>query len=183
MRTLAAAALAGLALVPSAGGSGGEWGALYRPLALPQIAPGTPCPVSKVDRSVDFARFRMGPGIGPGPAYPVGMLVSVLPIAPPENFESRNWGGQKVLWVVHPRYRGPVLIRGRRLDGPDLVRFERGDVPPAELRIERTTSDGVTDPGRGRPSFTRLRRPGCYGYQIDGTTFSRVIVFRAVGNI
>ena len=30
------------------------------------------------------------------------------------------------------------------------------------------------------PSYTRVRGPGCYAYQIDGTTFSRVIVFRAV---
>jgi len=30
------------------------------------------------------------------------------------------------------------------------------------------------------PSYTRLRAAGCYGYQIDGTAFSRVIVFRAV---
>jgi hypothetical protein len=30
-------------------------------------------------------------------------------------------------------------------------------------------------------TFTRLRAPGCYAWQIDGPTFSRVVVFRAVG--
>jgi hypothetical protein len=30
---------------------------------------------------------------------------------------------------------------------------------------------------RNMPSYTRVRAPGCYGYQIDGTSFSRVIVF------
>jgi hypothetical protein len=31
-----------------------------------------------------------------------------------------------------------------------------------------------------RPSFTRVRAPGCYAWQVDGTTFSRMVVFRAV---
>jgi hypothetical protein len=26
----------------------------------------------------------------------------------------------------------------------------------------------------------RIRAPGCYGVQVDGTNFSRVIVFKAV---
>jgi hypothetical protein len=29
------------------------------------------------------------------------------------------------------------------------------------------------------PSFTRVRKPGCYAYEVDGTSFSEVIVFRA----
>jgi hypothetical protein len=29
------------------------------------------------------------------------------------------------------------------------------------------------------PSSVRVRAPGCYGVQIDGTTFSRVVVFTA----
>jgi hypothetical protein len=32
---------------------------------------------------------------------------------------------------------------------------------------------------RYRPSYTRLRVPGCDAYQIDGTTFSRVVAFSA----
>lgn len=31
----------------------------------------------------------------------------------------------------------------------------------------------------GRPSFTRVREPGCYAYQVDGLGFSYVIVFEA----
>jgi hypothetical protein len=156
------------------------WKALYRPLEVPRLAAGEACPVSIVDASVDFASFGIAPGLGSGPAYPVGFHLSdsTLELARPGNFQSRTWGGQKVLWFVHPRYRGPVLIRGRQLDGPYRVRFERGNVPPRELRIAR--SDAVQPDGsRGRPSFTRLRAPGCYGYQVDGRTFSRVIVFQA----
>lgn len=31
-----------------------------------------------------------------------------------------------VLWFVYPGYSGPVLVRGRQLDGPNELRFERG---------------------------------------------------------
>ncbi len=59
-------------------------------------------------------------------------------------------------------------------------------MPPAQLTIPVYTRGGqpggVTPPAGTRylPSYTRLLGPGCYAYQIDGTTFSRVIVFRAV---
>jgi hypothetical protein len=31
----------------------------------------------------------------------------------------------------------------------------------------------------GHPSYARVRAPGCYAFQIDGTMFSRIIVFEA----
>jgi hypothetical protein len=105
-----------------------------------------------------------------------------MALAPADNFNSREWMGQKVLWFVPARYRGPVLIRGRQLDGPYRVRFQRGDVPALELRLAPTQSvswSGKPRNARGNPPFTRLRAAGCYGYQVDGRTFSYVVVFRA----
>jgi hypothetical protein len=87
--------------------------------------------------------------------------------------ETVQYPDEKPLFA--PRYRGPVLIRGGRLDQAGRLRFDWGNVPPLELRIPKVASGD-----RGRPSFTRLRAPGCYAYQIDGTSFSRVIVFQAV---
>jgi len=159
---------------------------LHRPLHLPRLAPGAPCPVSHVDSSVSFAsRFGTGAGLGAGPAFPI-LPTGVLQLAPAANFNSKSWAGQKVLWLVLPSYRGPVLIRGGRLDGNSLVRFQTGNLPPAQLTIPVYTRGvqpgGLTPPTGTRylPSYTRLRGPGCYAYQIDGTTFSRVIVFSAV---
>ena len=177
--------LALLALIPPAGATD-PWARLYRPLHLPAGAPGSPCPVSRVG-GFDFRRFRVNVGIGPGPAYPVGLYQpgSVLYVEFPLRagpLAGLEWSGQKVLWFVAPRYRGPVLIRGGRLDGPDLVRFQWGVLPSAELRIQRGPSAaraiGVRLVGqRMLPSLTRVRAPGCYAYQIDGSSFSRVIVF------
>jgi hypothetical protein len=146
---------------------------LARPLHLPSLKRGAACPVSHPDRSVDFASYGVATGIGAGPAYPV-MPRGVVFIQRAANFGSHVWGGQKVLWFVHPRYHGEILVRRRRIDGSGVVRFDRGDVPAAELRMPAGTSD--------RPSFTRLRAPGCYAYQVDGSNFSRVVVFEAVGS-
>ena len=101
------------------------------------------------------------------------MLLFPYPPDPYSDFAGSLWSGAKVLWFVAPRYRGPVLIRGGRLEQPGRLRFERGKVPPLEMRIQKAKGP------RDRPSYTRLRAPGCYAYQIDGTTFSRIVVFQA----
>jgi hypothetical protein len=149
------------------------WTPLRRPIRLPSLLHGARCPVSRPAAGVDFARFGVGRGYGPGPAYPVGFddggVIHV--VWGKRDVDARVWGVQKVLWFVHPRYRGPVLVRGSKTDGSVRVRFERGRIPPAELRLPPGTRD--------RPSYVRIRKPGCYAFQIDGLTFSRTIVFRA----
>jgi hypothetical protein len=147
-----------------------------RPLQLPTLAPGSPCPTAHGHPiSPSF-----GLGLGDGPAYPVGLgSTGILQYYPPANFESHNWGGMKVLWAVDtPHYSGVVLIRGHQLDGPNELRFDNGDVPPTELRI--TPFPGTPDGWTGQPSYTRVRAPGCYAYQIDALAFSKHIIFEAV---
>ncbi len=183
-------ALALLALVFGAAGaaasSGGVWKKLHRPLHLPQPAAGADCPVSAIDRHFAFGRYGVGEGLGRGPAYPSsGSATLTVELPPTGMWAGSTWSGAKVLWFVSPAYRGPVLIRGRRLDGSSWVRFGDGNVPASELRIPAGLSlsgnPGVMDLGqRYRPSHTRVRAPGCYAYQIDGTTFSRVVVFRVL---
>jgi len=99
----------------------------------------------------------------------------------PKNYQwyPSVWGGDKVLWVGASSYTGPVLIRGRRLDRNYFVRFGNAHNPSPELHLTVTRALSPTWQGREWPSTTRLRAPGCYGYQVDGTTFTEVIVFRA----
>jgi len=71
------------------------------------------------------------------------------------------------------------LIRGARLDGPELLGFNGTKLPDPELRIApgETVHWQRQPPGsRGNPSAVRVTAPGCYGFQIDGTSFSRVVV-------
>jgi hypothetical protein len=99
---------------------------------------------------------------------------------PKQLWYGSKWGGQKVLWIARPTYRGPVLIRGRQLDGPHELRFERGLSPVREMRLASIGGSTGDTGWQNLPSFTRLRAAGCYAWQVDGTSFSRVIVFRAV---
>jgi hypothetical protein len=179
MKAFAVAVAALAASASAAAAPSWSWKSLHRPLHVPRIAPGAPCPVTT--RTIDFGRWGIGVGFGRGPAAPVGMNENgrpVLryqdPISPQSLFYGSAWFGNKVLWAVTPSYLGPVLIRGRQLDGPNLLRFDDGMLPPREIRL-RPGGTPITN----RPSYTRVRAPGCYGYQIDGTSFSRAIVFEA----
>jgi len=150
------------------------WTPLRRPLHLPTVPYGAACPVSRPAAGVDFARYGVARGYGPGPAYPIGLDHGTIHVVWTQgDVDARVWGVQKVLWFVHPRYLGPVLVRGGQIDGQLRVRFERGRIPHAELQLREGT--------HARPSYVRIKKPGCYAFQIDGLTFSRTIVFRAVG--
>jgi hypothetical protein len=161
---------------PAGMGSGGDH--LARPLHLPNAGAGNRCPIEP-GRTVDPA---YGPAVGKGPVYAAALGTdSTLLFSPPERFESKRWGGNKVLWLIAPDYRGPVLIRGRRLDRSGRVRFDEGDVPPARIRLGGDSISQGSDPRwRERPSYTRIEGLGCYAYQVDGRDFSYPIVFRAV---
>lgn len=118
-----------------------------------------------------------GIAFGDGPVYPVGLTDGVLSTDALDGMYR-----QKVLWVSAASYQGPVLIRGTRLGGPGVVQFSHGDsVPTTEFRV---LEPGAASPDeeagwREWPSYTTVPQPGCYAYQVDGTTFSTVIVFEA----
>jgi len=157
-----------------------RWSVLRRPLHLPVVAVGSRCPVSRVDRRVS-EQIRIAGAVGPGPVYPVfGTRSALLNTTKDMQFGSR-WQGQKVFWYVAPSYRDRVLIRGGRLDGSGRLGFNGTRVPRDELRIE--PSDTVSWSGqprhsRGIPSAVRALSSGCYGVQVDGRTFSTVLVFQ-----
>lgn len=135
---------------------------------------GAKCPVSTAPTVASF----VGPLVGSGPVYAAlaldgsGALGFVYP--PPRTgrdlFAGSEWGGEKVPLFAAPSYRGPVLIRGRQLDGPHAVGFGGDRVPIAELQL---LAAGAFSPGEPKgwrewPSYTRLRAGGYYTYQVDG---------------
>jgi hypothetical protein len=142
--------------------SGSVPASMQRPLHLPQLAAGASCPVSA----------------GSGPVRPIGS--AELSVSP---FIDSSWQGGRVTWASASSYTGPVLIRGGRLGATGAVGFGAGHVPVDALQLLAPGMGAPTPPGGGRewPSFTRVQAPGCYGYQVDGTAFSEVIVFRVTG--
>jgi hypothetical protein len=148
-------------------------GPLRRPLKLPRIAPGEPCPRTPGGRpNPDVAT-----ALGSGPAYPVPGFEAgkrVVELSADERRGGSYW--QKTLWAVEPAYDGPVLIRGRGISPAQKMGFGYDDRELDELELHAQK----TDRWRYGPSFTILPGPGCYAFQVDGTNFSEVIVFEAV---
>ena len=174
--------LTALVLIQPAGGAGVGWRKLHRPLHLPQVAPGAACPVSSVDSRIDWPSLHIygGSGIGRGPVYPATGPTSQLTVQP-DTQNGGPWLTTKLFWYVRPRYRGRVLIRGTQLDGTNRLGFNGDTLPRWELRIhigETVAWSGQPAYSRGVPSNVRALVPGCYGVQIDGTRFSRIVVFR-----
>ena len=172
-------AVVAVLVLPAAAGGADGWNALRRPLHVPAVASGAACPVSKIDHRVAWSRLHIfgGVGLGNGPVYP-GLGRGLLFATRDEQYGSR-WFGTKVFWFVMPSYRGRVLIRGRRIDAPGRVGFNGAKTPNPELRIE--PNDTVSWTGqprwsRGVPSGVRILTKGCYAFQIDGTSFSRIVV-------
>ena len=121
-------------------------------------------------------------GTGRGPVYPgLGTPPVGHVTAAADTQYGGPWYGGKVFWYALPRYRGPALIRGRRLDGDGALGFNGQASPRRELHIRRGVTvswTGQVVGSRGIPSDIRVLQPGCYGVRIDGTTFSRVVVFQ-----
>jgi hypothetical protein len=180
MRLLWVAIVVACALSVPAGQTrtGTDWRALHRAFHLPAVADGDRCPASKLTTEIAGKKYGVGGAIGPGPVYPILGRPGLLAFIRHDEWGPGPWAGQMVLWFVRPEYKGPVLIRGRRLDGPEWMRFDNGARPEIRIAPGETVTWTHQVPGsRGRPSFVRVRAVGCYGVQIDGTTFSRVVVF------
>jgi hypothetical protein len=158
-------------------------GTLGRPLHLPRVAPGAHCPVSSGRRATVRGRPTNQWWTGNGPVYlmtvggePAGN-VDISQSVP----DTAGWFGQKAPWRAQKRYRGPVLIRGARLDAPGALQFAfvYGEHLPA-LYVRRGQGQGVSG-GRFWPGAILVRSAGCYGIQVDGLTFSETIVVRVHG--
>jgi hypothetical protein len=67
------------------------------------------------------------------------------------------------------------------MDVPGPLRFFEGELgaPVAAPEIRMPGYRGQTFGWRDRPSAILVRGAGCYAFQVDGRTFSRVIVFAA----
>ena len=135
--------------------------ALRRPLHLPS-ADGGPCPIT-IHTQGPVAPRNLPAGVG---------FHSV---------DGSQWFRAEVTWTVAGSYTGPLLIRGEMVGGGALG-FGTGATPYDELQLLDAGKGAPRVVGNGRAwiTDTRVRSGGCYAYQVDGTDFSDVVVFRAV---
>jgi hypothetical protein len=148
-------------------------------MKVPYLVHGATCPQSRISRPSLYS----GDGLGNGPAYAIGG----------QDLQSDPNGVTKVLWFVDPKYGGPVRIRGAQLDGTHGLLFEAGGnhwsgapvktldrsggvinlFPELDL-LEAGTPTGA--PWRYWPSYTYADSAGCYAWQVDGLSFTELIV-------
>jgi hypothetical protein len=142
------------------------------------------CPVSPLHE----VSPAFGLALGRGPVYAIGAFrnstfVFEYPPPPSSPFAGTGWGVTKTLWVAPRSYRGPIVISGRQIDGPHQVRFSLGYGKLADRLAFKAGSSIATSRGGERwrqfPSLTALQAAGCYAFTVEGSTFTRRIVFRA----
>ncbi|MBO0838668.1 MAG: hypothetical protein J2P28_24570 [Actinobacteria bacterium] len=148
---------------------------LTHPLRMPVVDPGASCPASP---QVTVPAQSVGYAFGRSPVYLSGQL---------------RWyaGRQVALILVDSTYSGPLLVRARRLDGKGTATLSNAEVSSAgklgptipqaspasggvELQVSQASSPGTWQTWQGNLTISQ---PGCYGLQLDGTTFSTVVVF------
>jgi hypothetical protein len=101
---------------------------------------------------------------------------------PPENSVAygTGWSVDKTPLVRKKTFNGPFVVRGRRIDGTGVVGFSGpgGRRPFEALQFAAGRSAAEFAGSTGWPTLVWMTAPGCYALQIDGQTFSRVVVFQ-----
>ena len=154
-------------------------------LRLPSIDPAVQgCPVTVGRAASTLGPFDSGAvAVGAGPVY--AETYGPSPAAAISFYAMGDgWHYAKVPFFSRPGYRGPILIRGGRIDGTGPLRFDGH--PNRLASLELTTGNLAFHPGggwRGWPTGVLVQSRGCYVLQIDGSSFSTMIVFLALVDV
>jgi hypothetical protein len=148
--------------------------------SYPALASGAPCPRTPGGHATQTPIITLGHG----PVYPI----MGFPVTPPgaggvvdyqgEGNGGRHRGGfwgTKVLIAVSPSYTGAFTVQGKQIDGPSPLDWliENSQQVP-KLSLPEGTG------WRYYPTEALLQGAGCYALRIEGTSFSRLVVFKAV---
>ncbi len=118
---------------------------------------------------------------GNGPVYPAGLGVYSGGIIRAGAVDTVQ--GTRLDWFAEPGYIGPVLVRGQQIDGTHEVHFSPANpvnpsVGRGKAELQLTGNGDVPSPSGWRRwnMYLETTAPGCYAFQIDGTSFSNVVV-------
>jgi hypothetical protein len=144
---------------------------------LPRLGAGQACPTTPgyLVTSPDNGGIALGKGV----IRPLIAMAGDLRHGVTDVTRSNGWLGFKTDWLSLPGYQGPFIVRAEALGRPGTVEFSF-DTPPMAVPMvipPGPTLNG-TDGWRDVPGNTWVRTAGCYAWQVDGLTFSEVIVFR-----
>jgi hypothetical protein len=93
--------------------------------------------------------------------------------------EDEGWFYYKTLWAIAPEYMGTVRITGREVGGSQVLRFNPAAGFPGTKRLALRFPPEEERGWRYGPSFTLIRAPGCYAFEIRGNGFTEFVTFLA----
>ena len=162
---------------------------------MPDASPDAQCPQSsavELDGIPAEAALRPFQAVGDVPVYiALPAVPRSLDFFPPTH---SGWRTARILILSKPGYRGPVLLRGRQLDGGRQLRLRSASgTPTDDLHLRAGPWDETKSPltvwrrmahpeagWRVARADVLVRVGGCYGVQVEGESFSYVIPFYAV---
>lgn len=141
------------------------------------------CPITRA-KMLNVQDWLQGKVLGEGPVFLLPLSErayrGVVAYYSPRRFGDEKWGGVGLKVLSDARYDGPILIRGLELQSRIPAGFSApGDRPFIDMNLAPGDPANAFRGWREWPVDMRLARPGCYAVQIDGLTFSTVVVFRA----
>lgn len=85
--------------------------------------------------------------------------------------QTEYFSGVYALLLVSPDYTGPIVVRGRELNG-------RGGIPFQDAPKEGAVTIAQGAKGQWRSWGSQVvGQAGCYGLQVEGTSVTEVIIF------
>jgi len=91
-----------------------------------------------------------------------------------------GWLALKTHFFSRPGYRGPFLVRAKRLDQSGPIALGATPTQGSTLFVPFGSATNGLEGWREFPKSTFVKSPGCYAWQVDGLTFSELIVVRTL---
>jgi hypothetical protein len=151
---------------------------LKRALHYPILETRDACPATAGAPVDTYTHYFYGIALGDGPVrVAVGnhgdLLKGQVQVG---STGTPGWSALETLWFAMPSYDGPFVVRGERLGGSGSINVDGSATNPAPLVVPPGPTANTEGGIRVAPVSTWVTSPGCYAWQVDGLTFSYVIV-------
>ena len=150
-----------------------------RSVVFPKLSPGSTCPTSA-------GSYLDVPG-----ASGLALKGKVVSLLIPQRGDVAHgsvqlassdvvgWYGIKTHWFINPSYSGWVVVRAEQLGASTPV-AALGEADIGPVIIPPGPTPNTYGGWRQQPSGTYVKGPGCFGFQIDGSTFQEHLVLMGV---